>query len=243
MGLEVNEAKTKYMKWSDEEYNMGRKLTVRLRSGKVYNFEEVERFVYLGTVFTRKPDISEEIRTRLLAGNRCIMALRNVIYNKVISRSLKLQIYKTVIRPIVTFGSEVWTLKKCEQSMLCVWERKVLRKIFRGKLVDGMWQRRSNYELQELYKEPNIVGIVKAQRLRWLGHIVRMPEERVPKRILKSEIGGRKRRGRPRERWRDEVEEDVRLYLKSNCWNQDAQNRKLWSAKIDQAMGLLGSQC
>lgn len=131
----INEDKTKYMASVDEGFRENRKISVKTESAKMYDFEEVDKSKYLGTVFYRKSDIKGEIRQRLMAGNRCIGSLNRILRSKTISRNLKVRIYRTVIRPIVIYGSEVWTMKAEEQKMLGVWERKVLRKIFGGKKV------------------------------------------------------------------------------------------------------------
>ena len=59
--------------------------------------------------------------------------------------------------------------------MTLVWERKVLRKISGGKVENGQWERRTNNELEVLYREPNVIGSVKAQSLRWFDHLKRIP--------------------------------------------------------------------
>ncbi|XP_050509456.1 uncharacterized protein LOC126886518 [Diabrotica virgifera virgifera] len=130
-------------------------------------------------------------------------------------------------------------MNKSEQVMLKVWERKVLRKIFGGKIWNGMWIRRPNVELERMYGEPNIVGIVKSQRLRWLGHIQRMPNTRLPKKILTGGIGGKKKKGRPKTRWKKDVEKDIEE-LKITNWKNKAANRRDWKGIVNQAMGLLG---
>lgn len=83
----------------------------------------------------------------------------------------KLKIYKTIIRPIVTYASVTWTLNKAELIRLEAWKRKVLRKVFWGMKVNNMWIRRTNEEVRTLYEEASITGVIKAQRLRWLGHV------------------------------------------------------------------------
>ncbi|KAJ8946766.1 hypothetical protein NQ318_018975 [Aromia moschata] len=107
-------------------------------------------------------------------------------------------------------GREVWTLKQEEVQTIEIWERKVLRKIFGAKMKGGRWERRTNREIYDLFKEPNIIGIVRAQRMRWIGHVVRMKNHRIPKMVLIHEVGGGKRRGRPRQRWKKAVEDDIR---------------------------------
>ena len=120
-----------------------------------YRFEQVERFKYLGTVFTCKPCIKEEIFNRIMRANRCVQALNKLLRNKNISRGAKLKTYKTV-----------WVITKMEQDMILMWERKVLRKIFGGKVENEQWERKTNKELEVLHREPNVIGYVKAERLR-----------------------------------------------------------------------------
>ncbi len=85
----------------------------------------------------------------------------------------KIRIYKTIIYPILTYGSETWILNKKEEKQLIVFENKILRKIFGPINEDNVWRKRHNYEIRELYKEPDIIAELKSRRLRWLGHILR----------------------------------------------------------------------
>lgn len=239
MGLEVNERKTKYMIWEDTPFRPKQTLNVKLNESQMLQFEEVEFFNYLGTVITRKPSNEQELKARIAAGTRSSYSMKAMLNSKIFSRTLKLRLYKTIIRPTVTYGCEVWNLRKQDRTMLEVWERKILRRIFGGKEVNGWWIRRTNKELEELYGEQNIVGYVKTQRLRWLGHLTRMKETRVPKKIWEVDFVGTKRRGRPRSRWWTEVQEDLNM-MDLRDWEQKARNRKQWNHVIKQAMGLLG---
>jgi hypothetical protein len=88
-------------------------------------------------------------------------------------------------------------------------ERKILRRIF-GPVQDSIrWRIRYNQELDRLIEGQDLVRFIKAQRLRWLGHVERMPEMQMPKRILKGRLDKRRRRGRPRMRWMDSVIADL----------------------------------
>ncbi|KAJ3659052.1 hypothetical protein Zmor_010761 [Zophobas morio] len=159
VGLEINQKKSKYMKWDDEDYAQS-DFKVETCDGGIVQFEEIDRFCYLGTVFTKLPGMSEVIATRLSQGNRCLHSLNSILASTNISRDTKVRIYKTVIRPTVTYGSEVWVMGVEVEQMIGVWERKVLRKIFGGRKVEGIWQRRTNAELYNLYNEPDVVRIV-----------------------------------------------------------------------------------
>ena len=78
---------------------------------------------------------------------------------------------------MLTYGSESWLLTKKDENLLLSFERKVLRTIFGTKLEDGRHRRRYNFELEQDFGEPNIIAVVKCNRLRWAGHLVRMDSE------------------------------------------------------------------
>jgi hypothetical protein len=123
-----------------------------------------------------------------------------MLKSKIISRRSKLQIYKTLIRPVMTRGAETWTLPAAEENALGRFERKVLRKIY-GPVVDKrVWQIRYNNELCEFMGGEDIVRFIKAQGIQWLGHVERMDETAMPKRVMKGKLYAM-RIGRPRIRW------------------------------------------
>ncbi|KAJ4445407.1 hypothetical protein ANN_07212 [Periplaneta americana] len=82
---------------------------------------------------------------------------------------------------------------------------------------DHKFRSRTNKKLMELYGEPSIVSFIKKGRLRWLGHLERMPEGRLPKRTLYGYPGGLRKRGRPRLRWLQDVEDDLRRAVAEWC--------------------------
>ena len=75
----------------------------------------------------------------------------------------------------------------------------------------GEWKSRANRELKEMSKGENIVKWIKGQRISWLGHLERMEEDRVPKKIFTQELEGTKRRGRPSKGWKEEAERDLQV--------------------------------
>jgi hypothetical protein len=68
-----------------------------------------------------------------------------------------------------------------------------------------------NRELEEKSKGENIVKWIKGQRISWLGHLERMEEDRMPKKIFTQEREGARRRGRPRKGWKEEAERDLQV--------------------------------
>jgi hypothetical protein len=87
----------------------------------------------------------------------------------------------------VTYGAEIWTLTTAEENTLRRLERRVLRKIY-GPVVDkGVWRIRYNEQLCTLMGGEDRVGGIKAHRIQWLGHVERMDETAMSKRVLKGE--------------------------------------------------------
>jgi len=86
---------------------------------------------------------------------------------------------------LITYACEVWVLKETIKNKLMVFERKVSRKIFGPtKERDVTWRIKTNDELDELIRCKNIINHIKAQGLSWLGHLHRMPEERMVKKSI-----------------------------------------------------------
>jgi len=123
------------------------------------------------------------------------------------------------------------TLK--EEQALLIFERKIFRRIYGPKYENGEWKSRTNRELDEMSKGENIVKWIKGQRLSWLGHLERMKGDRMPKKIFTQELEGTRRRGRPRRRWKEEVERDQVLGVRR--WRELVADRKKWKDIVRQA--------
>jgi len=134
-------------------------------------------------------------------------------------------LYKTIIRPVVLYGAEAWTLTKKEEQALLIFERKIFRRIYGPKYENGDWKSRTNRELEEMSKGENTVKWIKGQRISWLGHMERMEEDRMPKKISTQELEGTRRRRRPRNGWKEEVERDLQV-LGVRQWRKLVMDRK-----------------
>ena len=199
----------------------------------------MEKFNYLGAIITDRNEVSVDIRSKITAGNRCYYALYTFLTSREITRKVKLDIYTTVIRPVLLYGAETWVLTERDENVLNVWERKVLRKIYGPVCRGGEWRIRTNHEIQEMYGRADIVTEIKMRRLSWLGHMERMSEERGVKKVYRGVPGGRRLRGRPRKRWSDDVEEDL-LRMGVRTWRRKAINREEWNGIIQEARALHG---
>jgi hypothetical protein len=103
----------------------------------------------------------------------------------------------------------------------------MFRRIYGHKYEDGKWKSVMNRELEELSKGENIVKWIKGQRISWLGHLERMEEDRMPKKIFTQELEGTRQRGRSRKGWREEVERDLQV-LGVRRWRELVIDREKW---------------
>jgi hypothetical protein len=89
-----------------------------------------------------------------------------------ISKNLKIKIYRTIILPVVLYECETWSLTLLEERRLRVFQKKVLRRVFGPKRdeVTGEWRKLHNEELNDLFL-PNIYRVIKSRRMRWAGQV------------------------------------------------------------------------
>ena len=163
IGLEVSADKTKYMVMSRDQ-NAGQNHSVRTDNS---TFEKrVEEFKYLETTLIQNSN-REEIKSRLRSGNACYHSVLILLSSRLLSRKLKIKIYRTIILPVVLYGCEAWSLTLREEKKLRVFENMVLRRIFgpRRDEVTGEWRRLHIEELSDLYSSPNTVRVIKSRRI------------------------------------------------------------------------------
>jgi hypothetical protein len=139
--------------------------------------------MYLGTKVNIRNDISEEIKTRNVAASTSCFGLQKHLKSRILSRTIKIQLYRTLIKPTVMYGSECWTLP-IWWTKLDEFERKVLRRIY-GPIQGGdIWRSRYNSGLYAWYKEPKLTTAIRIARLWWVGHVQRTEGEQKPNRLL-----------------------------------------------------------
>jgi hypothetical protein len=149
-----------------------------------------------------------------------------------LSKNVKIKIYKTLIAPFVLYGCETWSLSLREEHRLRVSEKRVMRRIFGPKRneVTAMWRKLHNEELHNLHSSPNIIRTIKPWRMRWMGHVYK---------ILAGKPEGRTPLGRPRNRW----EHNIKTYLRKTGmegvdWIHVAQDRDQWQTLVKTVMNL-----
>jgi len=96
----------------------------------------------MGTILTNHNSIQEEIKGRLKSGNACYHSVQNILSSSLLSKNIKIKIYRTVILPVVLYGCETWSLTLREERRLRVFESRVLRRVFGPKMdeLTGEWR-------------------------------------------------------------------------------------------------------
>jgi hypothetical protein len=190
-------------------------------------------------IINSKNNMTETIQDRIQAGNKAYYANQMMLKNRHINRSAKMRIYKTLIRPVVTYGCESWTMKKEDENILRRFERKIIRRIY-GPVRQGReWRIRNNEEIDNVIRKKDIVRFVKPKRISWIGHVERMEDSRMPKRVMTEKIYTRRKRGRPNVRWLDDVQEDLRE-MGIEEWRRKAQDRDQWRRIAQEAKAHVG---
>jgi len=130
---------------------------------------------------------------------------------------LKVRLYKSCVRSVMSYGSECWAMKKADSRRMQAAEiRMVYGKTLRDEVPNGLFRDRIGMEDIE-----NHLGETKR---RWLGHLERMDETNLVRRVREERVPGHMKRGRPKKSWDEVVKEDMNRGL---CIN-DAQDRDKW---------------
>jgi hypothetical protein len=178
----------------------------------------------------------------VLLANRGFYGLKRQFRSQFLSVINRVKLYKTLIRPVLAYGSETWLLSKSDEAILGAFERKILRAIFGPTNENGEWRIKYSNELYTLHKESDIVTYIKINRLRCAGHVIRLEEQSPARRVLVAVVEGRKQRGRPKLRWEDGVMDDARKLGERN-WRNATRNKDSWRKIPRKALAQNGLLC
>jgi len=150
VGLNIKEDKTKYMQIK----RTGIKDITHLKIDN-FAFENVENFNYLGSILNADNKMNTEIAKRIVKSNKAYYANAKLIKLKFLKRNTKMKIYKTIIRPVVTYSSETWSVTAKDENNLRIFERK----IFGSVNIDNTRRIRNNTEIDKLIESADIQGV------------------------------------------------------------------------------------
>ena len=203
---ETIDFKTKYIIKKDHDKNC----KIKLRNE---DLEEVESFKYLGAVLCKYGKMECEITERKLQGRKVIGELGCILKGRTVSQEVKKSLRNSVLLPTLTYGSETWTASEEDLAKVRAVEMSYLRMASGVNLLDGL----SNSEVYASFgMEEQAVGIdcgvaewIKRSTLRWYGHVQRMDEDRMLRKIYGSQVSGTASCGRPPMVWEKKVEKYI----------------------------------
>ena len=222
--LKVNVGKSKVMRCRRREDDT--RLNVML-DGEV--LEEVDQFKYLGSIISANGGVEADVSHRVSEGSKVLGAVNGVIRNRGLGMNVKKVLYEKVIVPTVTYGSELWGMKEEERKKLNVFEMRCLRSMCGV----SRWDRIRNEVVRErtgVRKE--LADRVDENVLRWFGHVERMDDERLLKKVVNARVDGRGARGRPRFVWRNGVEKALNGRMSIREAKERARNRNEWRRMV-----------
>ena len=194
--------------------------------------EEVDQFKYLGSVVAANGGIEADVCHRVKEGCKVLGAMKGVMNCRGLGMNVKKVLYEKVIVPTVTYGSECWGMKVSERQKLNVFEMRCLRSMAGVSRMDRV---RNEVVRQRTGVEVELATRVDMNVLRWFGHVERMENERVLKRVMNGRVNGRGARGRPRLGWMDGVKRVLRekgMDLREA--RERARDRNDWRAVVRQ---------
>lgn len=218
-GMTISESKTQVM-------HVGKtRKTVECRlNGNL--LEQVSEFKYLGCMFSEDGRFMKELENRKINGNKVVAQLRSHVFNKrELSKETKLMIHRSIFRPTIMYGSESWVDSNNLIHELEVADMKVLRMIACVSRWDQWENRITNESIREDLNVDSVDEAARKSRLRWFGHVRRMNDDRLPKKILSAGVDGIRGRGRPRRRYLDSVKCDLRA--RGYEWDRETEDLTL----------------
>ena len=223
--LRVNVNKSKVMRCTRGD-DVGR-LNVSL-NGEL--LEEVDQFKYLGAQVSRRGGVEEEVSWRVGEARKAAGTVKKLWKNGGLGMGAKKMLYEGIVVPTALYGSETWGLKEVERKKLNVFEMGCLRSMCGVTL----WDRVRNEEVRRrVHVERELSDRVDQSVLRWFGHVERMDEERLVKRVMNSDVEGNRPRGRPRFGWADGVRKALRgRGMTVEQGRQNALDRRGWEAIV-----------
>lgn len=196
-GLHLNKDKTKVMISGANSD----KAEFQIESEKL---ERVDQFVYLGSLITSDNNCSKEIDRRIAIARGMFASLKEIWKSGNVSIRTKLRIVETCVFSTLLYACETWTVKKRDKDRLEAFEMECYRKMLRIS-----WRQRVRNDVirNQLGKQKSIYEKVRERKLGLFGHICRMTDDRLIKKVLMRKRDWKRKVGRPAMKWMDNITE------------------------------------
>jgi len=195
------------------------------------SLKNVDRFTYLGSTLSLNTTIDDEVNTRIARASVAYGRLQSSVWKRRgIGLQTKLKVYRAVILPTLLYACETWTVYQRHARKLNHFHTTCLRR-----LLNIRWQDKvPDTEVLAQADLPSIYTILMQYQLRWAGHVVRMPDDRLPKRLFYGELEeGKRCRGGQKKRFKDSLKVSLKSFgIDPVTWENVAQNRAEWRSTL-----------
>lgn len=202
---------------------------------KDHQLEVVGQFTYLGSTTTDNLSLDVELGKRIGKAASTLSQLSKKVWeNRQLTSNTKIAVYKACVISTLLYGSESWTTYATQERKLQVFHLRCLRRV-----LGISWQDKvTNNEVLDRAGIPSMYTLLRQRRLRWLGHVRRMEDGRIPKDLLYGELAtGQRDKGRPHLRYKDVCKRDMKaLDIDTTNWESLAENRVTWRHQLSSGL-------
>ena len=207
-------------------------MQARVQNDGEFSEPFVDKFIYLGSTLSRAVHIDDEITARIAKASVAFGRLRaNVWERNGIKLDTKLKVYKAVVLPTLLYACETWTVYQRHAKRLNHFHLSCLRKLLKIKWQDKI----PDTEVLRKAGMQSMHTVLKLAQLRWTGHVIRMPDARLPKKVFYGELQeGKHSQGGQKKRYKDTLKASLKDFeIPMGSWEQTAQERSKWRGLIN----------
>ena len=196
--------------------------------------DKVNSFNYLGAIKTSTGSCSEDVKARIGRAKKATMELDTIWKDRGIRKELKMKLVKALIWPVITYGAEGWTLKKYDERRLEAAEMWCYRRMLR---ISWTEKRTNKSILNELQTRRELLAQIIKRKMAFFGHACRNNKCNLVKTCVLGMMSGKRRRGRPRMQYIDNIKKWTRASVKLEENVRRTEDRTEWRERSCAAGG------